>query len=88
MIIFPECSLHMQDLKDVTNEVLYENYRSVFVAQQQRTLTDEPDKLLKQKEEELRRMEEQLQQMRQVLEQTRASASPSGFLSEESGPED
>ena len=77
----------MQDLKDATNEVLYENYRSVFVAQQQKSLSDEPDRLLRQKEEELRKMEEQLQQMRQVLEQTRASASPSGFLSEDSGPE-
>lgn len=77
----------MQDLKDVTNEVLYENHRSVFVAEQ-KSNSDGPDRLLKEKEEELRRMEEQLQQMRQVLERTRASASPSGFLSEDSGPEE
>lgn len=75
----------MQDLKDVTNEILYENYRSIFVSDQHKSMSDEPDRLLREKEEELRRMEEQLRQMRQVLEQTRASASPSGFLSEDSG---
>lgn len=68
-------SLHMQDLKDVTNEVLYENYRSVYLAKQ--VLEDQQNRddvsaesLLRIKEQEIRKMQEQLYQMKQALQQS------------------
>lgn len=66
-------SLHMQDLKDATNEVLYENFRSLYLAQiSDDKIEDKPalaEKLLQQKEEELRKMQEQLNHMRQMMQQ-------------------
>lgn len=77
-------SLHMQDLKDTTNEVLYENYRSVFLSQQrdeQEKMSQ--DKLLQKKEEEIRKMQEQLIVMQQVL-QRKSSGTRSGNQSVDS----
>lgn len=67
-------SLHMQDLKDATNEVLYENFRSLYLSQisDGEKSEDKPalaEKLLQQKEEELRKMQEQLNHMRQMMQQ-------------------
>jgi len=66
-------SLHMQDLKDVTNEVLYENYRSVFLSLQTPPPEEKDDMsaelLLQKKEEEIRKMQEQLMRMQQALQQ-------------------
>ena len=63
-------SLHMQDLKDTTNEVLYENYRSVFLAKQvmEEQQAASAERLLQQKEQEIRKMQEQLQHMKQALQ--------------------
>ena len=82
-------SLHMQDLKDATNEVLYENYRSLYLSQVQ--VTEElptekknAEKLLQMKEEEIRRMQEQLMAMKQVLQLQTTSGPNSGAQSVES----
>ena len=66
-------SLHMQDLKDTTNETLYENYRSVYLAkqvmeEQQQREDISAERLLQIKEQEIRKMQEQLQHMKQVLQ--------------------
>lgn len=67
-------SLHMQDLKDATNEVLYENFRSLYLSKMSESEKNEEspaltDKLLQQKEEELRKMQEQLNHMKQMMQQ-------------------
>ena len=80
-------SLHMQDLKDATNEILYENYRSMYLSQQSAEESPEDkrsaEKLLKIKEEEIRKMQEQLMQMQQVL-QRKSSGANSGAQSVDS----
>ncbi|XP_015793586.1 septin-1 [Tetranychus urticae] len=92
-------SLHMQDLKDVTNEVLYENYRALYLtklgsgsispipvrAATEATNTSIPaDKLLQLKEEEIRRMQEQLIHMQEALRQQSHSVPASGNQSADS----
>ena len=70
-------SLHMQDLKDATNETLYENYRSIYLSQQnEESEKMTAKKLLLKKEEEIRRMQEQLVQMQQVLQRKSSQDSP------------
>ncbi|KAH9426784.1 septin-2-like [Dermatophagoides pteronyssinus] len=70
-------SLHMQDLKDSTSDVLYENYRTNYLAQLNGGRIAEldssglsADRLLQMKQEEIRRMQEQLMIMQEQLRQT------------------
>ncbi|KAI2799621.1 hypothetical protein RDWZM_009685 [Blomia tropicalis] len=67
-------SLHMQDLKDTTADVLYENYRTNYLAQMNNRTDLEgtsmsADRLLQMKQEEIRRMQEQLMLMQEQLRQ-------------------
>lgn len=73
----------MQDLREVTQEVHYENYRSQRLANQSapvpyvlETSLDEDmekDRMLKQKEAELKRMEMLVAQMQQQMQQQHLS---------------
>ncbi|KAF0290891.1 Septin-4 [Amphibalanus amphitrite] len=76
-------STHMHDLKDMTQEVQYENFRTQCISQisqmamKSRTKlkresqtfgdTGQADKLLQQKDEEIRRMQDMLHQMEEKL---------------------
>lgn len=68
---------HMQDLREVTHEVHYENYREMRLRERsssQVSATDscsseERERQLKEKEEELRRMQIQLQQLKSAMDQ-------------------
>ncbi|XP_054152921.1 septin-5-like isoform X2 [Oppia nitens] len=64
-------SLHMQDLKDVTSDVLYENYRGQHLAQLQIQQESDPnmttERLLQLKQEEIRRMQQQLEAMQEQI---------------------
>lgn len=74
------CSSHMQDLKDLTHDIHYENYRTELIKSQHQTdfvssssprqkkLTiDETDKLLQQKDIELRKLQELIFKMKQNM---------------------
>lgn len=68
------CSSHMQDLKDLTHDVHYENYRTEHIKSQKQTgpispkqnqlSIDETDKLLFQKDLELKKMQELITKMK------------------------
>ncbi|KAI5697293.1 hypothetical protein M8J75_008150 [Diaphorina citri] len=87
-------STHMQDLKDVTEDVHYENFRAQCLSQiSQRGdrgklkkdsapdgLITETDRLLLEKDEEIRRMQDMLQHMQKQLKAT-AKSNPNIFLS-------
>ncbi|CAH1377444.1 unnamed protein product [Tenebrio molitor] len=76
-------STHMQDLKDVTEDVHYENYRAQCISQISQHARErgklkrdsapydsdssETDRLLLQKDQEIRRMQEMLNQMQEKL---------------------
>ncbi|XP_053219552.1 septin-1 isoform X2 [Podarcis raffonei] len=78
---------HMQDLKDVTHEVHYENYRAQCIQsltrpgardRSSRAATELPllplaetEKLIREKDEELRRMQEMLQKMQAQMLQSK-----------------
>ncbi|XP_028968815.1 septin-2 [Galendromus occidentalis] len=89
-IIMGLFSSHMQDLKEVTRDVHYENYRAEYI-QTLRTcgkasaadigvvpVIPDADRLLQEKEAELRKMQEMLAQMQAKLKDTSRSATPSG----------
>ncbi|GAB1602173.1 septin-4-like isoform X2 [Argonauta hians] len=77
-------STHMQDLKDVTADVHYENYRAMYLADQMKTGKErnklkrdstpnfeavmDTEKLLQQKEAEIQRMQAMLSKMQAQLE--------------------
>ncbi|XP_066261459.1 septin-2 isoform X2 [Euwallacea similis] len=79
-------STHMQDLKDVTEDVHYENFRAQCISQISQHARErgklkrdsapyesditETDRLLFQKDEEIRRMQEMLNQMQEKLKET------------------
>ncbi|XP_076265828.1 septin 4 isoform X2 [Rhynchophorus ferrugineus] len=79
-------STHMQDLKDVTEDVHYENFRAQCISQISQHARErgklkrdstpydsdisETDRLLLQKDEEIRRMQEMLNQMQEKLKET------------------
>ncbi|OQR70445.1 septin-2-like, partial [Tropilaelaps mercedesae] len=83
-------SSHMQDLKEVTRDVHYENYRAEYIqslrggvgegdtGQMAVAGLSEADRLLQEKEAELRKMQEMLAQMQAKLKDTSRSATPSG----------
>ncbi|XP_022696636.1 septin-2-like isoform X1 [Varroa jacobsoni] len=82
-------SSHMQDLKEVTRDVHYENYRAEYIQSLRAGTGDgdgqaavaglsEADRLLQEKEAELRKMQEMLAQMQAKLKDTSRSGTPSG----------
>uniref|UniRef100_A0A8D8Q6B4 Septin n=1 Tax=Cacopsylla melanoneura TaxID=428564 RepID=A0A8D8Q6B4_9HEMI len=87
-------STHMQDLKDVTEDVHYENFRAQCLSQMSQRgdrgklkkdsapdgLISETDRLLLEKDEEIRRMQDMLQHMQKQLKAT-AKSNPNIFLS-------
>lgn len=84
-------STHMQDLKDVTEDVHYENFRAQCISQisahrgklkkdsAPEGLITETDRLLLEKDEEIRRMQEMVQNMQKQLKAT-AKSNPNIFL--------
>ncbi|XP_022780489.1 septin-1-like [Stylophora pistillata] len=60
---------HIQDLKDVTQEVHYENYRAERLSSQGQPSTEisEKDRMLRKKEAELRRMQEMIANMQKKM---------------------
>lgn len=61
-------STHMQDLKDVTRDIHYENYRAGRIKEEHvYSNATEADVLLKQKEEEIQKMQEMLMKMQSQL---------------------
>ncbi|XP_053206311.1 septin-1-like [Panonychus citri] len=70
---------HMQDLREVTHEVHYENYREMRLTQRSSSIvsqqslveslssSDDPDRILREKEEELMRMKQQLLQLQSAM---------------------
>ncbi|CAH1232798.1 SEPT4 [Branchiostoma lanceolatum] len=76
---------HMQDLKDVTRDVHYENYRAQTLQRMNKAVfqrnklkrdsspdfanVQETDRIIQEKDEELRRMQEMLARMEQQLEE-------------------
>jgi len=82
-------SLHMQDLKDVTSDVLYENYRAHNLSRLRDgspALVDKAnlpaERLLQIKQEEIRRMQEQIHHMQEQL-RVQSSAPVSSAQSED-----
>lgn len=79
-------STHMQDMKEVTQDIHYENFRAQCISQMQVAMKErnklkresaanfdqvgDADKLLQQKDEEIRRMQEMLSQMQEKLKET------------------
>ncbi|CAG0881882.1 unnamed protein product [Cyprideis torosa] len=82
-------STHMQDLKESTHEIHYENYRSKAISslKDRRSILPATDPLasdlLQKKDEEIRRMQDMLQQMSDRLRQV---STPSPASSERSLP--
>jgi septin family protein len=82
-------SLHMQDLKDATNETLYENYRALYLSKhvmEEKQQRDDisAERMLQIKEQEIRKMQEQLQYMKQALQHQHSSGVNSGAQSVDS----